>query len=114
MHRKTGVAVAFWNDLDPARFKLFFRLEMFYLDPKTGKELDTSPIWNPWEIKEEEEYFFEGLQDLLEEYTQRLANPKPGTPLDIPLDDDEQDTGQTVWPKTKNRKIKIPYGPKDP
>jgi hypothetical protein len=83
MHRKTGVALSFWNELDRARHKIMYRMEMFYVDPKTGKELEMSPIWERHEIKEEESTFMHMVEEILDDYTRQLSEHKPGEPLTV-------------------------------
>ena len=83
MHRKTGVTLSFWNELCRRRYKIMYRMEMFYLDPKTGKELEMSPIWERHEIKEEESTFMHMVEEILDDYTRQLSEHKPGKPLTV-------------------------------
>jgi hypothetical protein len=78
MHRKTGVALSLCNELDRTRYKIMYRMEMFYLDPKTGKELEMSPIWERHEIKEDESTFMHMVEEILDDYTRQLSECKSG------------------------------------
>jgi hypothetical protein len=62
---RSGNTICFWSDLDE-NGKVVFKIEMCNLDPKTGKSLSASPIWEQHEFATERE-----LLDKVEELKQK-------------------------------------------